>query len=158
MARPSNRTERRAELAEREVIKIKLLTHLETRVGEAFHALIIGVEDYGLFAQLVELPIEGLVHVRTLGDDFYTKEAETHSLIGRRSGRRFRLGDRMEVRVARVDVDRRELDLVPIDRDRDAPPPPPRPRSRSPVVSAPRGGKRVAPKKPKLKGKPKRKR
>lgn len=158
LAEHCNRTERRAELAEREVIKIKLLTHLETRVGEAFHALIIGVEDYGLFAQLVELPIEGLVHVRTLGDDFYTKEAETHSLIGRRSGRRFRLGDRMEVRVARVDVDRRELDLVPIDRDPDAPPPPPRPRSRSPVVSAPRGGKRVAPKKTKLKGKPKRKR
>jgi ribonuclease R len=106
------RTERRAETAERELIKIKLLTHLEGRIGETFHAILIGVEDFGLFAQLVELPVEGLIHVTSLADDFYYLEGETHTLIGRRSGRRFRLGDRIEVRVARVDVDRRELDLV----------------------------------------------
>jgi ribonuclease R len=112
LAEHCNRTERRAEAAEREVIKVKLLTHLESRIGESFHAVIIGVEDFGLFAELVELPIDGLVHVTSLADDFYYLEAETHTLIGRRSGRRFRLGDRIEVRVAHVDVDRRELDLV----------------------------------------------
>lgn len=106
------RTERRAEAAERELIKIKLLTHLEGRIGETFQAILIGVEDFGLFAQLIELPVEGLIHVTSLADDFYYLEGETHTLIGRRSGRRFRLGDRVEVRVARVDVDRRELDLV----------------------------------------------
>jgi ribonuclease R len=113
LAEHCSRTERRAEAAERELIKIKLLAHLEGRVGEEFHAVIIGVEDFGLFCQLVELPVEGLLHVTSLGDDFYYLESETHTLVGRRGGRRFRLGDRLEVRVARVDVDRRELDLVP---------------------------------------------
>lgn len=111
LAEHCNRTERRAEAAERELIKVKLLTHLEGRIGETFHALIVGVEEFGLFAQMAELPIEGLVHVTSLGDDFYYLEPETHTLIGRRSGQRYRLGDRVLVRVARVDVDRRELDL-----------------------------------------------
>jgi ribonuclease R len=111
LAEHCNRTERRAEAAERELIKVKLLTHLEGRIGESFHAVIIGVEDFGFFAQLVELPVEGLVHVTSLGDDYYYLESETHTLVGRRSGQRHRLGDRVLVRVARVDVDRRELDL-----------------------------------------------
>src|SRR6185312_9945282 len=93
------------------------LTHLETKIGEAFHAVIVGVEDFGFFAQLVEFPVEGLVHVTSLSDDFYYLEEATHTLIGRRSGRRFRLGDRVAVRVARVDLDRRELDLMLIGDD-----------------------------------------
>lgn len=113
LAEHCTRTERRADAAERELIRIKLLTHLEGRVGEVFHAVVIGVEDFGLFCQLVELPVEGMLHVTSLGDDFYYREEQTHTLIGRRSGRRYRLGDRIEVRVARVDVDRRELDVIP---------------------------------------------
>ncbi len=109
------RTERRAETAERELIRVKLLTQLEGRIGEAFHAIVVGVEDFGLFCRLVELPIEGLLHVTSLADDFYYLEAGTHTLVGRRGGARHRLGDRIEVRVARVDVDRRELDLVTAD-------------------------------------------
>jgi ribonuclease R len=138
LAEHCTRTERRAEAAEREVIKVKLLTHLEGRVGEVFHAVIIGVEDFGLFCQLVELPVEGLIHVTGLGDDYYDYEAEAHSLVGRRAGRRYRLGDRVEVRVARVDVDRRELDLVPADREL-AELPPPRPRSARPAPMRPTG-------------------
>jgi ribonuclease R len=115
LAEHCTRTERRADLAEREVIKVKLLTHLESRIGEAFTAVIIGVEDFGLFCQLVELPIDGLLHVTSLADDYYYLEPETHTLIGRRSGNRHRLGDQIEVRIGRVDVNRRELDLVPAD-------------------------------------------
>ncbi len=143
------RTEKRAEAAERELIKVKLLTHLETRIGEEFHAVIIGVEDFGFFCQLVELPVDGLVHVTSLSDDFYYLEADTHTLIGRRSGRRYRLGDKIEVRVARVDIDRRQLDLMllaaeddpehhlPSSRTRTRPSPGPKP-------SAPRRGARSA--------------
>ncbi len=112
LAEHCNRTERRAEAAEREIIKIKLLTYLETRVGEVFHAVIIAVEDFGVFCRLVELPAEGLVHVTSLANDYYYLESETHTLIGRRSGRRHRLGDKVEVKIVRVDVDRRELDLI----------------------------------------------
>jgi ribonuclease R len=128
------RTERRAELAERELIKVKLLTYLENKVGERFHAILTGVEDFGLFARLVELPAEGLIHVTSLADDYYYLEGETHTLVGRQSGRRYRLGDRIEVTIARVDVDRRELSLVPSDvPGAVAPPPSPRP----PRVRAP---------------------
>jgi len=105
-------TERRAEAAERELIRLKLLAFLEDQVGKTFHAIIVGVEDFGLFCRLCELPVEGLIHVASLADDYYYLEPETHTLIGRRSGRRHRLGDRELVRIAHVDVDRRQLDLI----------------------------------------------
>ncbi len=156
LAEHCNRTERRAEAAERELIKIKLLTYMTEHVGEAFHAIIIGVEDFGFFCQLVELPIEGLVHITSLHDDYYYLERETHTLIGRRAGKRFRLGDKIEVRVARVDIDRRELDLV---LEADAPPalPPsktegravkPKPKARRQTPPEPRADTR----KPRKKG------
>jgi ribonuclease R len=69
------------------------------------------VEDFGLFAQGVELPAEGLIHVDTLDDDFYRYDSATHSLAGHRSGNRYRLGDLIRVQVAHVDIDRRELDF-----------------------------------------------
>ena len=106
------RTERRADAAERELIRIKLLSYLETRIGDSFHAVIVGVQEYGLFCRLAELPVDGLIHVTSLADDYYYLESGTHTLVGRRSGRRHRLGDRAMVRIAHVNVDRRELDLV----------------------------------------------
>lgn len=112
LAEHCTRTERRSEAAERELIRVKLLTHLAGRIGESFHAIITGVQDFGLFCQLIELPADGLIHVTSLSDDYYYLEGGTHTLIGRRSGRRYRLGDRIEVSVAHVDIDRRELDLV----------------------------------------------
>ncbi len=105
-------TERRAETAERELIKIKLLTYLSGHIGEKYHAFIVAVEEFGFFCRLVEIPAEGLVHITALGDDYYYLESATHTLIGRRRGKRYRLGDRIEVTIARVDVDRRELDLI----------------------------------------------
>lgn len=103
--------EQRAEMAERELNKVKLLSYLAKRIGEAMDAVITGVEDFGLFAQGVELPAEGLVHVDTLGDDFYRYDSATHSLAGTRSGNKYRLGDLIRVEVAHVDIDRRELDF-----------------------------------------------
>jgi ribonuclease R len=103
--------EQRAEAAERELIKVKLLSFLAKRVGETMDGVITGVEDFGLFVQGIELPAEGLVHVDTLGDDFYRYDSVSHSLAGYRSGNRYRLGDLVRVQVARVDVDQRELDF-----------------------------------------------
>jgi ribonuclease R len=103
--------EQRAEKAERELNKVKLLSYLAKRIGETMDAVITGVEDFGLFAQGVELPAEGLIHVDTLDDDFYRFDSATHSLAGTRSGNKFRLGDLVKVQVAHVDIDRRELDF-----------------------------------------------
>jgi len=103
--------ERRAEAAERDLIKIKLLHYLASRIGEEFEAIITGVESFGLFAQGTYLPAEGMVHISSLGDDFYTFERDSHSLTGRRTGNTYRLGDVIHVVVARVDEDQRQLDF-----------------------------------------------
>ncbi|MBX3443407.1 MAG: ribonuclease R [Planctomyces sp.] len=104
-------TERRAEQAERELIKIKLLAFLEEKSGDEFEAVVTGVDRYGFFCRGVELPAEGLVHISTLREDIYDYDRAGHCLVARRSGRTIRLGDAVRVAVARVDVDRRELDL-----------------------------------------------
>jgi ribonuclease R len=106
-----SKTERRADTAERELIKLKLLTYLESRIGMDLEVVITGVADYGFFGQAEKLPIEGLVHISTLSDDYYAYDEATHSLIGRRLKRRYRLGDKVHVSVVRVDVQRRQLDF-----------------------------------------------
>jgi ribonuclease R len=106
-----SKTERRADLAERELIKVKLLTYLSERLGERVEAVITGVHDYGFFAQGVRLPVEGLVHVSTLADDYYYYDEASHTLEGKRTRRRFRLGDTVTVEVVRVDLARRQLDF-----------------------------------------------
>ena len=103
--------ELRAQIAERELTKVKLLTFLSKKIGTEMDAVITGVEEFGFFAQGIELPAEGLVHVETLDDDQYRYDSASHSLAGYREGNRFRLGDVVRVTVAHVDVDRRELDF-----------------------------------------------
>lgn len=116
-----SKMERRAETAERELVKLKILQYLNTRIGEKLDAVITGVADYGFFAQAEQVPAEGLVHVASLTDDFYRFDEDSRSLTGGRTQKRFRLGDRVRVVVARVDLQRRMLDfrLSP-----DQPPPP----------------------------------
>jgi ribonuclease R len=106
-----SKTERRAETAERELVKHKLLVHMHSRVGTDLGAIITGVADYGFFAQAETLPVEGLVHISTLPDDYYYFEDMSHTLIGQRTKRKFRLGDKVQVTVVRVDLQRRQLDF-----------------------------------------------
>jgi ribonuclease R len=103
--------EQRAEAAERELVKVKLLTFLAGRIGDQMEAVITGVQEFGMFAQGIKLPAEGLIHVNSLQDDYYRYDASTHSLTGHRAGNAYRLGDLIRVEVAHVDIDRRELDF-----------------------------------------------
>jgi ribonuclease R len=92
-------------------------------------AVVTGVEPFGLFVQGLELPAEGLVPLESLPDDAYRYERASHTLSGRRPGNAFRLGDRVRVQVARVDLDRRTLDFRLVEdggRRRRPPPKPPR--------------------------------
>ncbi|WP_261341200.1 ribonuclease R family protein [Fimbriiglobus ruber] len=135
-----SKMERRAETAERELVKLKLLQYLSTRLGEKLDAVITGVADYGFFAQAERFPAEGLVHISSLTDDYYHYEEDHHALFGSRSKKRYRLGDRVRVVVARVDIQRRMLDfrLAP---DQPAPADRPRP-GREPEQSERKKGKR----------------
>lgn len=113
--------EQRAATAERELKKVKLLDYMSKRIGEEMEAVITGVEEYGLFAQGIELPAEGFIHVRSLADDFYRYDRASHTLAGSREGNQYRLGDIVRVKVAHVDVDRRELDLALVKRMKKSP-------------------------------------
>lgn len=112
LSRHCSNTERRAASAERELTKVKLLTYMESRIGDELTAVITGVERFGIFCQGTEVPAEGLVHVTALEPaDRYEFDQATYAFIGRRTGTRYQLGDRIQVMVARVDIDRRELDF-----------------------------------------------
>ncbi|MCA9070942.1 MAG: RNB domain-containing ribonuclease, partial [Planctomycetaceae bacterium] len=105
-------TERRAAASERELTKVKLLTYMAERVGDELEAVITGVERYGIFCQGVEIPVEGLIHIAALDpNEYFDHDRNTFSLVGRRTGKQYRLGDRIRVEVAHVDIDRRELDF-----------------------------------------------
>jgi ribonuclease R len=106
-----SRMERRADAAERELIKLRLLDYLSGRVGEQFDAIITGVAEYGFFAQAERLPVEGRVHISTLSDDYYVFDESAHTLEGRRTKKRYRLGDKVPVEVVRVDPVRRQVDF-----------------------------------------------
>jgi ribonuclease R len=112
--------ERRAEAAERELVKLKLLLFLKSKLGAEMDAIVTGVEAFGLFVQGIDLPAEGLVPLDTLPDDTYRYDRASHTLSGRRAGQSFRLGDRLRVAVDRVDVDRRELNFRLVGRQRRA--------------------------------------
>ncbi len=106
-----SKMERRAESAERELVKLKLLVYMSTRLGLEMDAIITGVADYGFFGQAQTLPIEGMVHISTLPDDYYYYDDSSHSLVGQRHKRRYRLGDKVKVKVVRVDLQRRHARL-----------------------------------------------
>jgi len=109
--------EQRADAAERDLTRLKLLAYLSDQIGLQMDALVTGVENFGLFVEGVDLPAEGLIRTESLADDYYTFERGTHSLTGRRFGNRYRLGDRLRVVVTRVDPARRELDFRLLGRD-----------------------------------------
>lgn len=104
-------TERRADEAVREVERRLKCRFMQGRIGETREGCVSGVTGFGLFVTLDELYVDGLVHVSALGADYFHHDPVHHELRGERSGRVFRLGDRVEVVVARVDVEDRKIDL-----------------------------------------------
>ncbi|ADV62888.1 VacB and RNase II family 3'-5' exoribonuclease [Isosphaera pallida ATCC 43644] len=109
-----NKTERRAEAAERDLIRLKMLNLLSDHVGREYHAIVTGVEDFALFCQLVELPAEGKIPLEALPPDLYDYDSRGHSLTARRKGTRYRLGDGLIVKIRRVDPDKRLLEFAPV--------------------------------------------
>ncbi len=106
--------ERRAALAERDLVKIKLLEFMSKKIGEHKMAIISGVAEYGFFAQILDVPAEGMVHINDLSDDVYHFDAESHSLTGVKFHKRYRLGDTVEVEIVKVDLVKRLMDLHPV--------------------------------------------
>jgi ribonuclease R len=111
VARLCSERERRAAKAERDSVDAKKVRYMLQHLGDQFTGTISGVTGFGLFVLLDEVLVDGLVRVSSMVDDYYVLDEEAFALIGRRTRRRLRLGDRVEVRVARVDPEAREVDL-----------------------------------------------
>jgi ribonuclease R len=105
-------TERRADDASRDVTAWLKCEYMQDHVGESFSGIISGVTGFGLFVELSEIYVEGLVHVTALKNDYYHFDPVRHQMAGENSGRKYRLGDTIQVMVARVDLDERKIDFV----------------------------------------------
>ena len=111
VARHSSDMERRAQEAERESVEAKTIRYMQRHVGDEFEGTIGGVTSFGLFVVLDGVLAEGLVRLGSLVDDYYTYDADAHAVSGRRTRKRYRLGDRISVQVVRVDTESRTIDL-----------------------------------------------
>ncbi len=105
-------TERRADDATRDVENWLKCFFMQDHVGEKFDGTISGVTRFGLFVTLDGLNVDGLVHVTELGHDYFHFDAVRHALSGERSGKVYRLADRVRVKVARVDLEATKIDFV----------------------------------------------
>ena len=97
--------------AERASIKYMQVKYLVGKEGEEFNAVVSGVTEFGMFVELEESLCEGLVSMRDLKDDHYELNRETFSLVGRKNGKKFQLGDQLRVRVRNVDLVKKQLDF-----------------------------------------------
>jgi ribonuclease R len=109
IAEETSQTERRAAEAERELVEWKKVRFMQDRVGEEFAALVLNPAKFGLFVELTDLFVEGLVPIDTLRGDRYTWRENTREIIGERTGRRFRAGDRVQVILDRILAQERKL-------------------------------------------------
>ena len=111
VAKHTSERERRAADAERELVQWKKVRFMADKVGDEFEGYVTGVSAFGLFIELIEHFVEGMVHVSTMADDYYRFVEKAHLLRGERNGRVYRLGDKVRVQVIRVDMERRQIDL-----------------------------------------------
>ena len=117
IARHCSMTERRADDATREVISWLKCEYMQDKLGQEFQGTISAVTGFGIFVELDDIFVEGLVHVTSLKNDYYAFDAVKHRLVGERSGQIYQLGDKMTVLVARVDLDERKIDFEPVDEE-----------------------------------------
>jgi ribonuclease R len=111
-ARHTSEMERRADDAERELLQWKKVKFMADKVGDEFEGYVTGVAAFGLFIQLIEHYVEGLVHVSTMADDYYRFIEGAHMLRGENTRRVYRLGDKVKVQVIRVNMEVRQVDLA----------------------------------------------
>jgi ribonuclease R len=111
VARHTSEMERRADEAERELLQWKKVRFMADKVGDEYDGYITGVAPFGLFIELIEHYVEGLVHVSSMADDFYRFLEQQHVLRGENTKKTYRLGDKVRVQVVRVDMERRQVEL-----------------------------------------------
>ena len=108
-------TERKADEATRDALDWLKCEYMQDKVGETFNGIITSVNSFGVFVELEEIYIDGLVHITALDNDYYHYDPIGHRLTGERTGKVLRLGDPLAIVVANVNLDDRKIDFVPAD-------------------------------------------
>ena len=111
----SSEMEQLAATAERASIKYKQVEYMQEHLGEQYSGIISGVTEWGLYVELNDNLCEGLVPMRDLADDYYDFDEKNHCLVGRRHNHRYRLGDNVDIKVARADLEKKQLDFILVD-------------------------------------------
>ena len=111
VARHTSEMERRADDAERELLQWKKVRFMADKVGDEFEGFITGVAPFGMFVELIEHYVEGMVHIASMADDYYRYVEQQHVLRGENTKKVYRLGDKVVVQVVRVDLEQRKVDL-----------------------------------------------
>ena len=111
----SSEREQLAVEAERASIKYKQVEFMSDKLGMVFEGVISGVTEWGLYVELIENKCEGLVHIRSLDDDFYEFDEDNYCLNGRHSKKRFQLGDTLSVKIVRANLEKKQLDFTPVE-------------------------------------------
>lgn len=112
--------ERRADDATRDVVSWLKCEYMMNKVGEEFKGIISAVTSFGFFVELTDIYVEGLVHISNLDQDYFHFDPTSHQLLGERSGIRYRLGDSVNVKVVRVDLDEKKIDFELVKKSRAA--------------------------------------
>ena len=107
-----SQTERRADEATRDVVSWLKCYYMRDKLGEEFDGVISGVTSFGVFVALNDVFVEGLVHVSELGQDYFHFDAARHQMLGERTGKRFRLGDKVRIKAAQVELETSKIDFV----------------------------------------------
>ena len=128
LAEISSQAERRADDAERELMEWKKIKFMQDRIGDEFSALLVSVTKYGLFVELEDMFIEGLVPIATLIGDRYTYRENTREIIGERTKKKYSLGDQVKVILDRIDRVQRKLQFALVEEEEAKPQKTQRPR------------------------------
>lgn len=108
----SSAQERNAVNAERLSVKLKQIEFMKSKVGEEFHGVVSGVTHFGIFIELNQTLAEGLIRMRDLEDDYYVFDQNNYCITGKRTGKRIRLGDKVNVKLIRVNEEKRSIDFI----------------------------------------------
>jgi ribonuclease R len=110
--RHSSDMEKKAADAERASVKYKQVEYLSDRIGEVFDGVITGVTEWGIYVEIIENKCEGMVRARDMKDDSYVYDEKNHQFLGKKYGKRFRLGDKLKIQVKNADLERRQIDFI----------------------------------------------
>ena len=111
IAKHCSETERSAQDAEEDVVKLKKIQLIRSQPARIYEGIISGVQAYGMFVEVLDFGLEGLVHVSSIANDYYAYDEKSYSLVGKHKKKVYRLGDQVKVKIIKADLDKKQMDL-----------------------------------------------